>query len=104
MVEPKILGPLQAQQHPITKDKQFCKPKGLNIPRHSMHAIYAYIDPQNSRNVGIYGIHGVSGIYSLLWHRPSLGHSRSRLQETPVGQIQGGCVVWHPLEPRALGP
>ena len=28
-----------------------------------MYAIYAYIDPQNHPNVGIYGIHGVSGIY-----------------------------------------
>ena len=27
-----------------------------------MYAIYAYIDPQNHPNVGIYGIHGVSGI------------------------------------------
>ena len=31
------------------------------IPRHSMYAIYAYIDPQNHPIVGIYGIHGVSG-------------------------------------------
>ena len=29
-------------------------------PRHSMYAIYAYIDPQKHPNVGIYGIHGVS--------------------------------------------
>ena len=27
-----------------------------------MYAIYAYIDPSNHPNVGIYGIHGVSGI------------------------------------------
>ena len=26
-----------------------------------MYAIYAYIDPSNHPNVGIYGIHGVSG-------------------------------------------
>ena len=26
-----------------------------------MYAIYAYIDPQNRPNVGIYGTHGVSG-------------------------------------------
>ena len=26
-----------------------------------MYAIYAYIDPQNHPNVGIYAIHGVSG-------------------------------------------
>ena len=32
------------------------------IPRHSMYAIYAYIDPQNHPNVGKYTIHGVSGI------------------------------------------
>ena len=30
-------------------------------PRHSMYAIYAYIDPQNHPNVSIYGIHGVFG-------------------------------------------
>ena len=30
-------------------------------PRHSMYAIYAYIDPPNHPNVGKYGIHGVSG-------------------------------------------
>ena len=30
-------------------------------PRHSMYAIYAYIDPQNHPNVGKYTIHGVSG-------------------------------------------
>ena len=52
---------------------------GLAYPRHSMYAIYAYIDPQNHPNVGIYGIHGVSGIYSNLncLHRkelPSLPH------------------------------
>ena len=33
------------------------------VPRHSMYTIYAYIDPQNHPNVGIYGIHGVSGVY-----------------------------------------
>ena len=27
------------------------------IPRHSMYAIYAYIDPPNHPNVGIYGIY-----------------------------------------------
>ena len=32
------------------------------IPRHSMYAIYAYIDPPNHANVGTYGIHGVPGI------------------------------------------
>ena len=26
-----------------------------------MYAIYAYIDPSNHPNVGIYGIHGASG-------------------------------------------
>ena len=31
-------------------------------PRHCMYAIYAYIDPPNHPNVGIYDIHGVSGI------------------------------------------
>ena len=33
----------------------------IPFPRHSMYAIYAYIDPPNHPNVGIYGIHGVSG-------------------------------------------
>ena len=32
------------------------------MPRHSMYAIYAYIDPPNHPNVGIYGIHGAFGI------------------------------------------
>ena len=36
------------------------------IPRYSMYAIYAYIDPQNHPNVGIYAIHGVSGICLLM--------------------------------------
>ena len=31
-------------------------------PIHSMYAIYAYIDPSNHPNVGIYGIHGASGL------------------------------------------
>ena len=30
-------------------------------PKRSMYAIYAYIDPPNHPNVGIYAIHGVSG-------------------------------------------
>ena len=30
-------------------------------PIHSMYGIYAYIDPPNHPNVGIYGIHGASG-------------------------------------------
>ena len=33
---------------------------------HSMYGIYAYIDPPNHPNVGIYGIHGVSGNIDLL--------------------------------------
>ena len=32
-----------------------------NNPRHSMYAVYAYIDPSNHPNVGIYAIHGVFG-------------------------------------------
>ena len=32
-----------------------------NNPRHFMYAICAYIDPANHPDVGIYGIHGVSG-------------------------------------------
>ena len=38
---------------------------GRATPRHSMYAIYAYIDPQNHPNVGIHGIHGVSGTYII---------------------------------------
>ena len=38
---------------------------GTAIPRHSMYAIYAYIDPSNHPNVGKYTIHGVSGIYAV---------------------------------------
>ena len=34
-----------------------------------MYAIYAYIDPSNHPNVGIYGIHGVSGIYNTKQNR-----------------------------------
>ena len=36
------------------------------IPNRSMYAIYAYIDPSNHPNVGIYTIHGASGIGSSL--------------------------------------
>ena len=46
-----------------------CSPRGIALqhstlsisPRHSMYAIYAYIDPPNHPNVGKYAIHGVSG-------------------------------------------
>ena len=31
-----------------------------------MYGIYAYIDPQNHPNVGIYTIHGVSGYYGQI--------------------------------------
>ena len=31
-------------------------------PKHSMYAIYAYIDPPNHPNVGKYGIHGAFGL------------------------------------------
>ena len=43
------------------------------IPRHSMYAIYACIDPPNHPNVSIYGIHGVFGIYDVIfWNMLSL--------------------------------
>ena len=32
-----------------------------------MYAIYAYIDPSNHPNVGIYGIHGVYGYYIYIY-------------------------------------
>ena len=32
------------------------------LPRHSMYAVYAYIGVVLGVNVGIYGIHGVSGV------------------------------------------
>ena len=32
-----------------------------------MYGIYAYIDPQNHPNVGIYGMHGVSGSGMHYW-------------------------------------
>ena len=35
----------------------------LLLPKHSMYAIYAYIGVVWGVNVGIYGIHGVSGLY-----------------------------------------
>ena len=35
----------------------------LYIPKHSMYAIYANIGVVLGVNVGIYGIHGVFGIY-----------------------------------------
>ena len=38
----------------------------LNIPRHSMYVIYAYIGVVWGVNVGIYGIHGVSGIWNTV--------------------------------------
>ena len=37
------------------------------IPIDSMYGIYAYIDPLNRPNVGIYGIHGASGIYLYMF-------------------------------------
>ena len=47
----------------------------VSYPRHSMYAIYADIDLQNHPNVGIYGIHGVSG-YGF--HEVFHGHVSSR--------------------------
>ena len=35
--------------------------RSFNNSRHSMYAIYAYIDPSNHPNVGKCTIHGVSG-------------------------------------------
>ena len=44
-------------------------------PRHSMYAVYAYIDPSNHPNVGIYTIHGVSGYDICCSHvHPQLTH------------------------------
>ena len=34
------------------------------VPRHSMYGIFTYIGVVLGVNVGIYGIHGVSGVYS----------------------------------------
>ena len=51
---------------------------GFTIPRHSMYAIYTYIDPSNHPNVGIYGIHGVSGICFTIGVRPPLHGSSYR--------------------------
>ena len=45
-------------------------------------AIYAYIDPQNHLNVGIYGIHGVSGI-DWTW-----GLVESRHVDEPISPME----------------
>ena len=44
----------------LRKRSKECEDPG-QIPRHSMCAIYAYIGVVSGVNVGIYGIHGVSG-------------------------------------------
>ena len=51
------------QQPPLAvlKAVRHGSPKQVVSPRHSMYAIYAYIDPSNHPNVGIYTIHGASG-------------------------------------------
>ena len=46
--------------------------KTIRKPIYSMYAIYAYIDPSNHPNVGIYGIHGVYGKEHLLGSAPHL--------------------------------
>ena len=48
-----------------------CRVWDSSMPIHSMYAIYAYIDPPNHPNVGIYGIHGASGIGSYLSDPPA---------------------------------
>ena len=45
-----------------------CVYNDKSIPRHSMYAISAYIGVVLGVNVGIYGIHGVSGIYKSQTH------------------------------------
>ena len=53
-----------------------------------MYAIYAYIDPQNHPNVGVYGIHGVSGICQC--HQVfSLEHPHSIPPSLSVGPFGG---------------
>ena len=44
--------------------KHWCKRGVVTIPRHSMYAIFTYIGVVWGVNVGIYAIHGVSGIGS----------------------------------------
>ena len=75
-----------------------------------MYAIYAYIDPQNHPNVGIYDRHGVSGfgLQVLIFHfhvmcavhvlfRPSRVHSRcATASSRDSGPRNDGsrCVTW----------
>ena len=40
----------------------FVQVRNVNIPRHSMYAKYAFIDPQDRPSVDIHGIQGVYGI------------------------------------------
>ena len=54
----KVRKPLRTVWQPETN---------IIIPRHSMYAIYTYIDPQNHPNVGKYAKHGVSGRYCIIY-------------------------------------
>ena len=51
-------------------------PRDSLYPKHSMYGICTYIETQNHPNVGVYGIHGVSGydIYlpTLVWFEGSM--------------------------------
>ena len=56
-----------------------------------MYGLYAYIDPPNHPNVGIYGIHGAFGFYSTNFKEFNSGQ-RDRLErqerqhKTPAAQ------------------
>ena len=79
-----------------------------SFPIHSMYGIYAYIDPPNHPNVGIYGIHGASGYYhisygSIAGHRfgghgaPSRGLVIMSLVLKRACWSQAGCFIWRPI-------
>ena len=68
-----------------------------------MYAIYVYIDPPNHPNVGIYGIHGVSGIYVNFEGPPqTMPHvllkarcfGSQRPPKTPYQALPGPFVRW----------
>ena len=48
-------------RRPRDRDLDISRSIHVTYPRHSMYAIYAYIRVVWGVNVGIYGIHGVSG-------------------------------------------
>ena len=65
-------------------------------PIHSMYAIYAYIDPSNHPNVGIYTIHGAFGYYRPIVRHDLFGTASPDCREFRPGVVEVGvCLGRH---------